>query len=153
MKSSPEELERLVHETLRSLPPRRAPRTLEARVHAAIEARAARAWWRQPYPHWPAAARIGFGVFSSVAAAAVIVAAMGMAGGLPLADRLGTGEVQIDALDTAQQLVRATWKIVGSLVERVPSGWFHGALAVLAVLYATLFGLGATAYRTLCAHR
>ena len=38
----PEKLERAIHETLRALPPRRAPRTLEARVLAELERRAAR---------------------------------------------------------------------------------------------------------------
>jgi len=32
MKPTPEELERIIHQTLRSLPPRRAPHSLESRV-------------------------------------------------------------------------------------------------------------------------
>lgn len=46
-----EKLERLIHRTLRDLAPRRAPRTLEARVFAELERRAALPWWRQSYAH------------------------------------------------------------------------------------------------------
>ena len=38
---NPEQLEKMVHAALRSLPDRRAPASLEARVLAAVQARAA----------------------------------------------------------------------------------------------------------------
>ncbi|MBI3885017.1 MAG: hypothetical protein HY302_04730, partial [Opitutae bacterium] len=44
---TPEELEQIVHQNLRALPPRRAPRTLGARVLAELERRRALAWWHR----------------------------------------------------------------------------------------------------------
>jgi hypothetical protein len=55
MKLSPEQLEKLIHSNLRALPDRRAPRSLESRVHAAIETRAALPWWKQSFAQWPVA--------------------------------------------------------------------------------------------------
>lgn len=41
---SPQDLEKLIHQTLRALPDRKAPRSLEHRVLAAIAARQALPW-------------------------------------------------------------------------------------------------------------
>jgi hypothetical protein len=38
---------------------------------------------------------------------------------------------------------------VGSIVRTVPSLWVHAGLVILAIMYAALFGIGATAYRTM----
>ena len=38
---------------------------------------------------------------------------------------------------------------IGSVVRTVPSLWVHVGLAILALMYAALFGIGATAYRTM----
>jgi hypothetical protein len=38
---------------------------------------------------------------------------------------------------------------VGSIARTVPSMWVHIGLAILALMYAALFGIGATAYRTM----
>src|ERR1700686_3573047 len=53
-------LERLLDRTLRELPLRRAPPTLEARVCSELKRRAARAWWRRSFAHWPVPARAAF---------------------------------------------------------------------------------------------
>jgi hypothetical protein len=37
--------------------------------------------------------------------------------------------------------------------RNLPTTWLYGGLAAIAVLYAALVGLGATAYRTLFNHR
>ena len=59
-------LERLTAEVLRELPPRRAPRTLEARVLAELERRAAKPWWQSSFMEWPALVRILFVLASIV---------------------------------------------------------------------------------------
>ena len=55
-----EELERLVDRALHDLPLRRAPHTLESRVFAELERRAALPWWRRSFAHWPLPARSAF---------------------------------------------------------------------------------------------
>src|SRR5688572_3554534 len=50
-------LERLIHQTLRDLPPRPAPRSLEERVFAELARRAALPWWKKSFAHWPMPAR------------------------------------------------------------------------------------------------
>jgi len=81
MKHSPEDLEKFIHQTLRSLPARRAPHSLEARVRAAIEARAALPWWKQSFAQWPVAARFAFVIASAgLAKLAIMAVVWGMAG-------------------------------------------------------------------------
>src|SRR5687768_72038 len=55
-----EKLENLIGQVLHEQPLRRAPRTLEARVFAALERRAAVPWWHKSFMHWPVAARVAF---------------------------------------------------------------------------------------------
>ncbi len=64
MKNSPEDFEKFIHQALRSLPDRRAPRSLESRVFAAIEARASLPWWKHSFADWPLAARCVFLLFT-----------------------------------------------------------------------------------------
>jgi hypothetical protein len=134
-------------QTLRGLPPRGAPSTLESRVLGELLRRAALPWWRRSFAHWPLAARAGFvlvcvaligstilggvsamfgdGSFTSIVAQALLwmkpfLAVMSSAGGL-----------------------------AALLVRVIPPLWIYGALAVGTLLYVTLFGLGAAAYRVL----
>ena len=146
---TPEELERFIHQNLRSLPPRRAPRSLEARVLAALEQQAMIPWYHRSWSHWPAAVRAGF-----------LVVAVGVAG-----VALGGSYVGISGLDTGTLTAKAGEHlgIFGQLyhlavwfadfgsqaVSRIPALWLYGGIAAIAGLYATFFGLGAVAYRTL----
>lgn len=151
MKPSPEQLEQIIHRTLKSLPARPAPRSLESRVLAAIEARAALPWWKQSFTHWPVAARC---VFIVVAAAVTKLVLMGtvwaMAGfnSAELADAF-----QFPWLESLNHTVRWAGDYALRLVSLIPPLWLYAALGGIAALYATLFGLGATAYRTLFADR
>ena len=56
------QLARLFERTLRDLPLRRAPSTLEARVLSELRRRASLPWWRRSFSHWPALARACFGL-------------------------------------------------------------------------------------------
>jgi len=140
-------LERLIHRTLRDLPERRAPRTLEMRVLAAIAARQALPWWRQSFAHWPLVARGGF-----------VLAAIGVAWAFT---RVGGGSTAL-AADLQQPLgllsgLRSAWSSVGeagsTLLRCIPTVWLYGAVVGVAVVYTALFSLGATAYRTLVQNR
>ena len=153
MKHSPDELEKFVHEALRSVPNRKAPRSLETRVLAAIEARAALPWWRQSFAEWPIAARIGFAVLS----VAMVKLAM-MATGWATGSVESTGVVmavqsQFSWIDAITGAVRGLGESFAAIVRSIPPLWLYGILACIAGVYATLFSLGATAYRVLHSNR
>lgn len=147
---NPEELEKLIHHTLRSLPNRRAPRSLEQRVMAAIVAQQSLPWWRQSFAHWPQAAKAAFLLLSG-AFAALLVTIVFRAG----AD-VGTASPLTSALSTLAhaKMVLGNISDIGAAVLRsIPPLWLYGGVAFVVVMYATLIGLGATAYRTLFNHR
>ncbi len=147
--SDEHELERLIHQTLRDLPVRRAPQSLELRVFAAIERRAASPWWHKSFAHWPLLARIAFVGLSIGLVSAVIWLVAGYDGAqlqAAVAAQFGwaraLGAVVVTMVDLIQGIIRA-----------IPPLWLYGVLGVVAALYGTLFGLGAAAYRTLYASR
>jgi hypothetical protein len=143
----PEKLERLIHQTLRSLPDRRAPHTLEGRVMAALATRTALPWWRQSFTSWPGAVRAGFLVLSIAAAAGLVLLGMSGSGGLstaaPLMARLFAPVAELRAVATS------LGDFCAVMIHAIPSLWLYGGLALVAVLYTALFGLSAAAYRTL----
>lgn len=148
--SNPEELEKLIHRTLRSLPDRRAPRSLEQRVMAAIEARQALPWWRQSFAHWPQAAKAAFLLLTG-AFAALLVTMVFRAGA-----EVGTSSPWTSALGTlahAKMVLGSISDAGAAIMRSIPTLWLYGGLAFMAVMYATLVGLGATAYRTLFNNR
>lgn len=152
MKPSPESeqnLERFVSATLRDLPARRAPRSLEARVLAELERRAALPWWHKSFAHWPVAMRGMFLVGSAAFAGALVWALAGFD---------ATQAVNTVSADFAW--VAALRDVTASLVDSgaillrgISPVWLYGSLAAIVSLYAMLFGLGTAAYRTLYANR
>jgi hypothetical protein len=148
-KMTPEELEQFIHQSLRTLPPRRAPRTLEARVLAALEHRAMIPWYHQSWSEWPAALRAIFLVLASGFAGAF------MAGFYFLYSGVDAGALAAQAssrLSFFTRLYHATAWVVelgANQISSLPSLWLYGGLALIAALYATFFGLSAAAYRTL----
>jgi hypothetical protein len=136
-----EELERQLSRTLRDQPLRRAPATLERRVLAQIEAGAA-ASWRRGFAHWPLAARLVF----IAASVGVVKLALSMA--MWLSTPLDSPAVPW-SLPSQIAWLQTLLVAVGSIVRTVPSLWVHAGLVILAIMYAALFGIGATAYRTM----
>jgi hypothetical protein len=137
-----EDLERKITQVLRDQPLRRAPSTLERRVLAQVEARAAAAHWRRGFAHWPIAARVAF----LAASVGVVKVALSLVMWLstPLDSRAPAFDLP-SQLDWLQTLFVA----VGSIARTVPSLWVHAGIAVLAIMYVALFGIGASAYRTM----
>jgi hypothetical protein len=146
---APEQLEQLVHRELRALPARRAPRTLEARVLAAIEHQAAVVWYHKSWSYWPAAIRAAF-----------LVVATSVTGAVVAAFYLGLGNVEnsavaSEAVSRFDGLVRLGNTFSGlvdfasMVIRNIPSLWLYGGAAFVMLMYATFFGLGAAAYRTL----
>ena len=149
MKPTPDKLEKAIHETLRSLPPRKAPSSLEARVLAEIIRRDALPWWHRSWAYWPVAVRWTFLLVSAAVCATMIVACVGLLRGtsVGLFGRLLARPTEnLAALGTA---FRATLGVVGQLFGLIPHVWLYGGVAALTLLYATVFLAGATAYRTL----
>ncbi|MCC6414357.1 MAG: hypothetical protein IT582_00385 [Opitutaceae bacterium] len=144
----PEKLEKLIHQSLRALPERRAPRSLELRVMAAIEARQALPWWRQSFAHWPQPAKAAFFVLAGALAAVLFT----------LVFRTGAGSASsvtgaLDLLAPARRVFNAIADIGAAVFRGIPPLWLYGGLAFVAAMYAALVGLGATAYRTLIYQR
>ncbi|HME39561.1 MAG TPA: hypothetical protein VKG63_11450 [Steroidobacteraceae bacterium] len=148
MKDHPSEteLERLLDRTLRALPLRRAPPTLESRVLGELERRAAQPWWRRSFSHWPLFARLGFVV------TAAALAGLALLGGSWPGTALQSLQVAGPAstwLQPAAAITGAAGSVAASLVNSIPQTWIDLGLGAAVVLYATLFGLGAAAYRML----
>ena len=143
------ELERLIHKTLRDLPPRRAPRSLESRVLAAIAREVALPWWQKGFVHWPVAARVAFFVLSTV----LIAGGLQVTAGVNVPAIIGGVAQQFVWIDTISTLASATADFCNAVFRSIPPVWLYGGLAFVAMMYAALFGLGAAAYRTLYARR
>ncbi len=145
-KPTPEELEKLIHASLRSLPERRAPQSLEANVWAAIHAQQSQPWYRQSFVHWPMAARAGFLALTGILAAVLIASLIQWGGQLDPASALSGPEMLVAKIKGFTGALHT----VGSMIHRaIPAHWLYGAAALVAVMYAVLIGIGATAYRTL----
>jgi hypothetical protein len=125
------ELERQLTRVLQEQPLRRAPGSLEQRVLAQIAAEGATARWRRGFTHWPVAARIAF-----LAASAGVMNLVFGAPALPF------------DLPSQVAWVQTLFVAMGSVVRTVPSLWIHTGLIILMVMYAAVFGIGASAYRT-----
>ncbi len=148
-----EALERQIHATLRSLPPRRAPGTLETRVLAELERRAALPWWRRSFVHWPMLARAGFIVVSLVLMRfALVLGSWVMAGfeGTPFREAFAP---QLAWYEKGVTVVHAIGGFFDIMHRNIPPVWLYGGLAFIAAMYATLLGLGAAAYKALHARR
>lgn len=152
MNSSPDHeknLERFVHQALRELPPRRAPRSLEARVLAELSRRAALPWWKQDFVHWPAAARGAFLVTSAALAAALVW----VLGGLNVAPATEAISANFAWITTLRAITDGVGNLAAIVFRSVSPVWFYGGAIAVVALYAALFGLGTAAYRTLYANR
>jgi anti-sigma factor RsiW len=148
-----QKLERLIHRTLRELPARRAPSTLEQRVMAEIERRAALPWWHQSFAHWPLAARAAFLLVSAGLAAVVWNGTVWAFGGFEAAQFQHIFATQLGWIENMRVLSHAIVGFGEIIIRNIPALWLYGSLAIAAALYATFFGLGAAAYRSLYARR
>jgi hypothetical protein len=130
--------EQSLHRLLRNLPDRPAPRTLQHRVLAELERRAAEPSWRRTYASWPAWLRGAF-VLGALLAAALVAAGPTRV--------LGEIALRIDSLSFARTLVRGMEGSVRDMVAAIPAAWLYAAAAAVAISYAILGGLSAAVYR------
>jgi hypothetical protein len=142
-------LELLLNRTLRHMRARRAPSTLESRVQAELERRAAQPWWRRSFANWPALARAGF-----------VLICVGIVGGVYLSGDWtvttvqslhGSGALPIAEVHQVLAVMTAAQELTAALAHAIPSTWLYAVLTAGSVLYTILFGLSSAAYRTLYA--
>lgn len=135
-------LEQFIHRALRELPDRRAPRSLETRVMAAIAARQATPWWRASFDRWPVAVRVAF----LLVAGGLVFGLLRMGGSVDATVPRG-GET-LGWLDGLRVVWGSLCSAGAAVARSIPRLWLYGAVSVVVVAYAGLFGLGTTAYRT-----
>jgi hypothetical protein len=148
-KMTPEELEKFVHQQLRGLPARRAPNSLESRVLAAIEQQAAIPWYHKSWSYWPTAIRTAFLVFATAVTSGVIAAFYSGFNGVSTSAVVAQAGERFSFFTKLYHVVTWIADVSSQLVATIPPLWLYGGMATIAVLYATFFGLGAAAYRTL----
>jgi hypothetical protein len=144
---SEQKLERLVTQTLRDLPLRRAPGTLEARVLDELQRHAALPWWRVGFAQWPAAARAAFVVVCAALVAATILGGASAIVGMGSLNEAAA--LPLSWMHPLLTLMSSVGGVAALVVRVIPPLWLYGALAFGIVLYVALFGLGAAAYRML----
>jgi hypothetical protein len=147
---TPDNLEASVNRVLRSLPDRRAPAGLEARVLAEIARRASLPWWRQSFSHWPSSVRTVFFVGSAAAAALIVSAIFAFGNNAGVAGVASEPFAWLRAFPNALSSTRHT---LGEVAAAVPALWIYVGAAVIASLYGILGAIGATTYRVLSTTR
>ncbi len=150
---SPADLERLIDRTLRELPARRAPSSLEQRVLAELARRAALPWWRKSFAHWPLAARAVFLVVCLGLVKLALMASVWVMAGFDSVQYREAFAQPVVWLESLRILFHAGIGSIEVITRNIPPLWLYGGLAFVATLYATLFGLGAAAYKLLYAQR
>jgi hypothetical protein len=98
------------------------------------------------FAHWPVAARIAF-LLGSLVVVRVALRAYDWVT-MPIGSSSMTASLPPE-VTWIHSLVVA----IVSVLRHMPPMWVYGALAIVAIMYAALFGLSATAYRTLYASR
>ncbi len=142
-------LERLIGRVLREQPLHRAPRTLEARVLSLVELRARHQRPGARSRVWRLAGWTGF-VVSACLSSMLVLFAWGW-----LAVHLASARASPYITSLTAELrstLGALWtagELLMRLYAAIPRDWLYGGLLLTCMLYLTLFGLAAAAYRTL----
>ncbi|MDB6097871.1 MAG: hypothetical protein QOF70_6422 [Acetobacteraceae bacterium] len=144
---SEQKLERLMTQTLRGLPMRRAPGSLEARVLEELQHRAALPWWRVGFAQWSTVPRAAFVVVCAALVAATILGGTSAVVGLGSLNQAAA--LPLSWMQPLLTLLSSAGGVAALIVRVIPPLWLYGALAFGIVLYVALFGLGAAAYRML----
>ena len=147
-----EDLETIVHRTLRELPPRRAPHSLEERVRAEIERRSSRPWWRKNFAHWPMPARAGFIVVCAAIVGFVVLWRGWISTGFDPVHVKAALAQPLSWLEHALIVVRAISGFCQIMLRNIPPVWLYGGFVAFGAMYAALFGLGAAAFKALRTH-
>ena len=148
-----EKLERALRDAVQGLPARRAPSSLERRVLAELERRAALPWWRKSFRHWPLAARALFVVACFGFVKLALSASAWVMSGFDTAQLRAAFAQPIAWFEAALAVGNAFSGFIDILSRNIPALWLYAGAAFVVTLYATVFGLGAVAYKALHAER
>lgn len=146
-------LERVIHPTLRDLPVRRAPEALQQRVLAEIARRAALPWWRKSFAHWPLSARAVFLVLCVGGAKLALMGSVWVMAGFDAEQFRAAFTSNFTWIENGVAVVQAIAGVFDVIGRNIPAFWFYVGLSFFAVMYATVFGLGAAAYKVIRAAR
>lgn len=146
---TPEELEKFIHQNLRSLPARRAPRSLEARVLAALEHQAVIPWYHKSWSFWPAAVLAAFLAIATGVTGAMVFGFYLVLNGVENSAAIAQITTRLGGITKVFSVVSWIAGFASDLIGRIPPLWLYGGAAFVALMYVTFFGLGAAAYRTL----
>jgi hypothetical protein len=144
-----EKLERLIHRTLRELPPRRAPDSLQQRVFAEVQRRINLPWWRKSFAHWPGAAKAAFILLSAGAVQLLLMLNGWVKVGVDTSPYKQAVSQQFSWVESGLAIVHAIGGFFEVLFRNIPPLWLYGGLAFFATMYLALFGLGAAAYKVI----
>jgi len=153
MREPHEEMERLIHRTLRDLPPRRAPHSIEQRVLAEIARRAALPWWRKSFVHWPVPARAGFILLCAGLVKLALMGGVWIMAGFDAAQFKAAFAQPFAWMESGLVVVNAIAAFFDIILRNIPPVWLYGSLIFFASIYAALFGLGAAVYKAVVAPR
>lgn len=148
-KMTPDKLEQLIHRELRALPPRRAPRTLESRVLAALEHQALIPWYHQSWTYWPAPFRLVFLIVGTLVAGSILIGGFLLIQGADTAVIMAEVSQRLTIFTKFYALTLWVQKLTNQVIGSIPALWLWGGVALFAALNATFFGLGAAAYRAI----
>jgi hypothetical protein len=142
-----DKLERLLQRELSALPLRRAPGTLESRVLGELARRAALPWWQRSFANWPVGPRVIFVLICVALIGATFLG--GVSAVLGVRSLTEVGALLLSWIQPALVVAASAGGLAALLLRLIPPLWLYGGLAVGAMLYVMLFGLGAAAYRML----
>jgi hypothetical protein len=145
----PEKLEAAIHRVLRSVPDRKAPAGLEARVLGELSRRASLPWWRKSYAFWPSSVRLVFFVGSALAAALLVSGLILLARSSGAQELAGGVARRFTWLALAREIFASVYDRVRGFIGAVPSFWLYGAIGTVVACYAALGAIGAATYRAL----
>ena len=131
-------LERIIHQELRKLPPVKAPDVLSARVLASVRARQSLPWWQQSIWNWPNGARTAF----MVALAVVVAVITGSTWWAPDIAAKGA-DVFSESAQGLQPFSNAFFALWRTILQNV----LVFGLAFCAVLYLLCLGAGTMFFR------
>jgi hypothetical protein len=149
---STEQLEQWTARQLRPLPLLRAPQEFSQRVIAELQRRAALPWWRKSFVHWSLPVQLGFMTLCLCLAklSVALLRWLSTERSVELSGMLSRPLTWTERLIEAAQSLRSFCELV---VSHLPTSWLYVGLLAVILLYGALFGIGATAYRTLYASR
>lgn len=120
----------------------------QTQTNPALAARQALPWWRLSFAYWPPVAKAVF-----LALAIALAAGVTLAGSVGYANLPPVPRELTASLSQIRMAAAFVNDLCATLSHSIPALWLFGAAAFLATLYTALFGLGASAYRTLVLNR